>query len=427
MKSQRVHFLGIDGSGASAVASIAIADGFEVNGCGTTLHNEFTEYFDKSILISGEHKLKDVDILAVTPAIFSANPNHPDLLLAKKNGIKVMTWQEFMGEYLEKDKFVIAVCGTHGKSTTTAMVGRLLEDAGLDPTVELGAIVNRWGTNFRIGKGKYFVTEADEFNNNFLVSSPDITIVTTIEMDHPEFFKDLADYESSFFKFLIRTKQAIVANIADFGVAHVLKDVMKETSVTSVDYSKNQLNLDLIVPGKHNQQNASAVFQVGILLGIDPEIIRFSLENFTGVGRRFEMVGRYNGALVYSDFGHHPTEVSVTLEAAREKFPDKKITCIFQPHMYSRTRGLWKEFKTVLSNLPVDKTIVLDIYKARETPIKGVSSEKLVKEIAKKDVLYSTDENLVNLLKNTSQDDVLFFIGAGPVDEIARNLTRQTT
>lgn len=420
----KVHFLGIAGSGASAVASIAKAYGFEISGCDKFLHNEFTLGFEKHELLdeSSENHLKNVNILAVTPAVFSANPAHPELIYAKAKNIPVMTWQEFMGKYLEKDKFVIAVCGTHGKSTTTAMLGRLLEDAALDPTVELGAVVKRWGSNFRVGKGKYFVTEADEFNNNFLVTHPDICVVTNIEMDHPEFFRNYEEYENAFYKFLTQTKQVIITNVSDHGVAHVLKDVMKETSVTSIDYSKNELNLDLIVPGKYNQLNASAAFQVGLSLGIDPYIIKFSLENFTGIGRRFEGIGRYKGALVYSDFAHHPTEIKVTLEAAREKFPDKKITIIFQPHMYSRTQALFDDFVKAFQGLPVDKSIIIDIYKAREEPLKGISSETLVKAINKKNTIYSTDGDLKNLLKNTNKDDILFFVGAGPIDQMAKDL-----
>ena len=423
-----MHFLGIEGSGASAVASIAAAQGYEVSGCDKNLTGEFTDEFDKKAL-SSEHDpshLEGIDILAVTPAIFSADPNNSELTTAKKKGVKVLTWQEFMGEYLEKDKFVIAICGTHGKSTTTAMIGRLLEDAGLDPTVELGAQVKRWGANYRVGKSKYFVTEADEYNNNFLVSHADITVITNLEMDHPEFFKDYPEYEEAFFKFLCQTKQTIVANISDSSVAHVLKDVMKETSVTSVDFSKDQNTLDLIVPGTYNQLNAAAAFKVGILLGIDPYVIKFSLENFTGIGRRFEVVGRYNGALVYSDFGHHPTEIKVTVQAAREKFPDKKITVIFQPHMFSRTKALWSDFIKVLKNLPVDKTIVLDIYKSREDAIEGISSERLVKEIKEKRVIYGKDDELGSLIKDTEENEILFFIGAGPIDQMARKLVKDS-
>jgi len=228
---KHIHFLGINGSGASAVAAIAKEDGFEVTGCADKyVNNEFTKDFAPSTLKEGHSSdhLEGIDILAITPAVLSWDPNNEELKTAKEKGIEVLTWQEFMGKYLEDGKFVIAVCGTHGKSTTTAMVGVLLEEAGLDPTVELGATVLKWGKNYRIGKGNYFVTEADEYNDNFLVSKPDISIVTNIEMDHPEFFKDIEHYKDSFYGFLLQTKQTIVANISDPNIAELLKDLMKE-------------------------------------------------------------------------------------------------------------------------------------------------------------------------------------------------------
>lgn len=432
MRKLKVHFLGIAGSGQSAIAQLAASEGFEISGCDSLVDNEFTKNFDKKILHlghSGDH-LKDVDILSVTPAIFSADPQNPELKAAEKKNIPILTWQEFMGKYLQKDKFVIAVCGTHGKSTTTAMIGRLLEDAGLDPTVELGALVQRWEANFRIGKSRpvlsgtegYFVCEADEFNENYLNYHPDITVVTNIEMDHPETFSNLAAVEKSFEKFLGQTKQTIVANLEDNNVAHVLKDVMKKSKVSAVDYSKNKLNLDMLVPGKHNQLNALAAFQVGVLLGIDPYIIKFSLENFTGIGRRFELLGNINGALTLSDFAHHPTEIRATIEAAKERYKGKKIWVIFQPHMYSRTKALFKEFVQTFKNLPVQKVVLLDIYKAREDPIEGVRSEKIVEEVNKKTVIYSKEEDLKKILKEVSKDNVIFFIGAGPIDQLAASL-----
>ncbi len=230
MNPLHVHFLGIGGSGASAIAAIAKAQGFKISGCDKSPHNEFTKVFSEDELLEG-HSISHlgggtgerIDILAVTPAIFTADPDNEEVKAAKEKGIRVMTWQEFMGEFLEKDKFVIAVCGTHGKSTTTAMIGLMLEDLDLDPTVELGAVVPRWGGNFRIGKSKYFISEADEFNNNFLVTHPDIAVVTTIEMDHPETFKDFTEYSQSFFNFLCQTKQTVVANLSDSGVGDVLK------------------------------------------------------------------------------------------------------------------------------------------------------------------------------------------------------------
>src|SRR5260221_8317681 len=240
---KHVHFLGIGGSGASAAAAIAKAQGFEITGCDPQAHNEFTTKFEKSELFSGhspEH-IKGVDILAITPAIFSLDPNNPELEEAKKQGIEILTWQQFLGKYLLEEKTVIAVCGTHGKSTTTAMVGKLLEDAKLDPTVELGAIVPGWDANYKAGHGKHFVVEADEFNNNFLSFHPDIIILTNIEMDHPEYFKSFGDYKDSFLKFLYQTKKLIIANLSDPGVQAVMevfqKDKTKANHPVILDYS----------------------------------------------------------------------------------------------------------------------------------------------------------------------------------------------
>ncbi|MDO8619696.1 MAG: Mur ligase family protein, partial [Candidatus Daviesbacteria bacterium] len=372
---KNVHFLGIGGSGASAAAAIAESLGFEVTGCDLNPHNEFTTQF-KSAQLSTGHSAShltsgNVDILAVTPAIYSLDPNNPELREASKRSIKIMTWQQFLGEYLTKDKFVITVCGTHGKTTTTAMIAKMLEDAGLDPTVELGAIVPKWKTNYRIGKSKqnvlsgaegYFVVEADEFNDNFLHLRPDITVVTNIEMDHPEYFKDLEAVKLSFKKFLLQTKNTIFANLKDFNVAEIIKVVMKESKITCFDYSNNEEKFNLKIPGEFNQLNASAAFKVGLMLGIEPEIIKKSLENFTGAARRFEFIGDYSGAKVYSDFGHHPTEIEKTMEAAREKFPKERILLVYQPHMFSRTKALFADFVKVFQNLPVDKAFIMDIY-----------------------------------------------------------------
>lgn len=422
---KKLHFLGIGGSGASAIAKIAQSQGYEVTGCDKIIDNEFTQDFDKSILFQGhspEH-LEGFDILVITPAITTLDPHNPELEEAKKKNIPILTWQQFMGEELEKDKFVIAVCGTHGKSTTTAMIGQLLEDIGSDPTVELGAIVPKWEANYLIGKGKYFVTEADEFNDNFLPTHPDVSIVTTIEMDHPEYFEDFGAVKESFTKFLAQTKQTIVANLEDEGVAHVVKDVMKLSNVSALDYTKTEVDLDLKIPGKYNLLNAKAVFQTGLILGVEPLTIIKSLNNFSGIGRRFEYLGKFKKADVYSDFGHHPTEIKVTLETARQKFPDKRLICIFQPHMFSRTKYLFDDFVKVFRTLPVDRSVIIDIYPSREVDTGMVKSEQLVTSIAKENVEYNSPEALKEtLLKEAENECVLFFVGAGDIDAVARNL-----
>lgn len=436
---KRVHFLGINGSGASAVAAIAQAQGFEVSGCADKdVNNEFTKDFDPSILFDGhspnhlglhlEGANTNIDILAYTPAILSWDPDNPELKAAKEMGVEVLTWQEFMGKYLEKDKFVIAVCGTHGKSTVTAMAGKLLEDASLDPTVELGAVVPSWGKNYRIGKSKYFVTEADEYNNNFLASKPDITIVTNIEMDHPEFFKDLEDYKEAFHKFLLSTKQTIIANIKDENVAEILKHLMKESGVKCIDYSKTEINFPLKLIGEFNKLNAAAVFQLGLALGIDPSVIQKSLSEFSGISKRFEKLGEINGAQIFTDFAHHPTEIEVTTKAIRERFPDKKLWVIFQPHMFSRTKGLFKEFVKVFKSSPADGTWITDIYHAREEDKGLVSSKDLVKAIDRPgEVDYMGDFQKIekSIRGFVDEDDVVVFMGAGIVDQIGKRLVRK--
>ncbi|MDO8638933.1 MAG: UDP-N-acetylmuramate--L-alanine ligase, partial [Candidatus Daviesbacteria bacterium] len=370
-------------------------------------------------------------------------PDNPELLEAKRSGIPILTWQEFMGKYLEKDKFVIAVCGTHGKTTTTSMIGQLLEDAGLDPTVEVGAIVPKWGTNYRLGKSQYFITEADEFNDNFLVTHPNITICTAIEMDHPEYFKDFNAYKESFKKFLNQTKEKIIVNLSDRGVKEVIQDMQGEAlqkkgrpchargglaQAQVLDYSEKLIDFPLQIPGHHNILNASAAFQVGLALGIDPEIIKKSLINFTGVGRRFEKVGEVNGAEIYSDFAHHPTEIKVTLEGAHEKFPDKKMVLVFQPHMFSRTKALFDDFVSVLKNSPADQTYILDIFPSREVDTGLINTQQLVDAIDKESVYYINSYNkLLNLLsQKIREDNIVIFMGAGDNHKLALKLVSNT-
>lgn len=416
---KRVHFLGIGGSGTSAAAKIAQAQGFEITGCDINIDNEFASMFDKNSITQGHSPkhIENIDILAVTPAIYSLDPNNPELIAAKKKGIETLTWQAFMGKYLQKNKFVIAVGGTHGKSTTTAMIGLLLENAGLDPTVELGAIVPKWGSNYRIGKSQYFVTEADEFNDNFLSIYPDITVVTTIEMDHPEYFENFEIYKKSFGKLFSQTKRTIVANLSDQGV----KDTL-DTKIEMIDYSKRLVDLSLKIPGNFNVLNATAAYQVGLVLEIEPEVIKQSLENFEGIGRRFEYIGNFKQAQVYSDFGHHPTEIKLTLETARMKFPDKKIIVIFQPHMFSRTKALFDDFVSILKSAKVDHIFIMDIYPSREIDTKIVNSKQLVQAINQKNVTYlPSEKDVINKIKSQgTENEVLFFLGAGDTHNLAK-------
>lgn len=436
----KIHFLGIGGSGASAIAAIALATGYEVNGCDKEPFNEFTQNFDKAILLKGHSPkhIQDIELLVITPAILSLDPNNPELEEAKKQKIPVITWHEFMGKFLMKDKFVIAIAGTHGKSTTTAMIAQVLEDAGLDPTVELGAIVPKWGTNYRVGKSKYFVTEADEFNDNYLYTKPDIAVVTNIEMDHPEYFAGFENYKDSFRKFLSQTKLKIYANLSSRGVVETLETDKAAKSFKfppMIDYSQSlKLNLPLKVLGEFNKQNAFAAFQVGLTLGLDSITLRNSLMQFSGIGRRMEFLGKYKGADIYCDFGHHPTEIKVTIDAFRKKYPEKRLLVVFQPHMFSRTKALFNDFVKVFQTMDADQVFLVDIYPSREVDKGEVNSKQLVAAISKPNVSYLPDRQAgIGSIKQTEEfikvairkGDLVIFLGAGDIDQVGRKIVKE--
>lgn len=417
---KHLHFIGIEGSGASAVAALAKESGYKVTGCDRHLSGEYSSLFTpESIFISHsiEH-LKEVDMVIISPAVEIADPNNVELKAAKEMEIEILTWQQFLGTYLTHDKYVIAICGTHGKSTTTAMVAKILENAGFDPTVVLGAKVKEWGRNYRFGQSKYLVVEADEYNNNFMSYHPDLTAVTNIDVDHLEFFKDFAHIEQSFEDFLVRTKDTVIANMMDNHVAEVVKWAMKKSGIQVLDFNKIEANFDLLVPGEFNIANAKAAFQIGLLLEIEPAQILTSLNSFSGIGRRFEKIGEHDGTIYYSDFAHHPREVFVTLQAAREKYPDKKISLIFQPHLYSRTQLLFNDFVDVLQRAPIDQVFITDIFASRENDPGNMSSQMLVDSVGMGLVKYVSTVEAA--LEQIGDSDVVIVMGAGDIDQITR-------
>jgi len=427
--------MGIAGSGASACAAIAHAQGFEVSGCDTSLESEFLDNLPVDIKITEAHSsshLQNVEILAISPAIESLDADNPELIKARQRGIKVMTWQQFMGKYLTKGKNVIAVCGTHGKSTTTAMLGKILEDGGMDPTVLLGAIIPPWGKNFRIGESKYFVIEADEFNDNFLSLTSEIAVVTNIEYDHPEYFSSYTDYQRSFQNFLHKTKSLIIANLSDKGIQETLADERVQIGKflkPMVDFSANLIDFPLKISGLHNILNASAAYHASMALNVNPKVVKKSLEQFEGIGRRMEEIGTINGAKIFSDFGHHPTEVETTVKAFKDTFPDKKVWLIYQPHMYTRTKALFNEFVKSFKNLEVAGAIIIDIYASREKENKQMSSKLLTQAINLSNIEYVPNiRDVFNEIKeNLSENDIVIFMGAGDIDkEIRKQMSSRT-
>jgi len=447
-KNIHVHFVGIGGSAMAGVAILAKKFGFQVSGCDlqkeTAYSQSLTRFGIKPLVGHDLSHLKGVDILAISPAVLASNQNHPEVLEAKKQRI-LMTWQEFQGKYLQKNKTVIAIAGTHGKSTVTAMVGLILESGGLDPIIEVGALVPQWRATVRFGHSKYFICEADEFNNNFLHYSPSIIIINNLEMDHPEFFKNEIQFREAFKKFIkkIKKPKILIVNEESLGIQELLKEMKdwlaKERVRVLGYFLKRQFNFpfatkyqgeiiqqtpeltqfkvrgetfNLKIPGVHNVANALGAIACGRELGISSQKIKTALGNFIGLGRRFELIGEEKGIKVFDDYAVHPTAVEATLKAARQKYPQQKIWAVFEPHQYSRLKIFLNEFAQTLKK--ADQVIVTAIYPGREKIDPTIKSEDLVDKIGAKALYIEKFEEVAQKIsQQVKSGDIVIVFGAG--------------
>ncbi len=427
-----IHFIGIGGIGVSALAKYYLEKGYKISGS-DLISSEITEALKKkgAKILIGKHKSKnlpkDTNLVIYSPAVQSDNP---ELKKAKKFKIKTQSYPQALGE-LTKKYFTIAVSGTHGKSTTVSMIGILLAKAGLDPTVIVGTKVKEFqDSNCRVGKSKYLVIEACEYEESFLNYWPQIAVITNIEREHLDYYKNLNNILKAFNKFVsnLSKKGILVINDDD-------KNAKKISSKSQVQkYSLKQkeakkLKKILKVPGEHSIYNALAALTVAKILKIPDKISFKALSEYRGTWRRFEtkkfkMPNSKNKIIVINDYAHHPTEIKATSRATREKFPKKKIWAVFQPHQYQRTFYLFKEFIKVLSAVPVDKLIIADIYDVagREQRIikKNVSSQKLaekVKNRTKNEVMYipTIKKTAHYLKKNLKGGEVIIIMGAGDI------------
>lgn len=419
----KIHFIGLGGIGVSALARYYLGQGGQVSGSDLAL-SEITRDLKKkgAAVFSGPHKAsnlkKDIDLVVYSPAVAK---NNPELREAEKRGLKIQSYPQALGE-LTKRYFTIAVSGTHGKSTTTAMLGLLLAKAGLDPTVIVGTKVKEFGdSNCRLGKSKYLVIEADEHFASFLNYRPRIIILTTVEADHLDYYKNLANVVKSFKKYVGRLPKngVLIANQDDKNIAKIKKGgfLLKEYSLKQPE--AGLLKKILKVPGDHNIANALACLACARILGVSDKTSFDSLAGYQGSWRRFEIKRKANPTVV-SDYGHHPTEIRVTLRAAREKWPEKKIWAVFQPHQYQRTYYLFKDFVKTFRQSPIDRMIITDIYDVagrEEKKIKDkISAEKLVKAIGKSNVVYLPKEKIAGFLKKEMpRSGVLIIMGAGDI------------
>ncbi|MFH1180936.1 MAG: UDP-N-acetylmuramate--L-alanine ligase [bacterium] len=433
-KNLKIHFIGIGGIGVSALARYYLAKGHEVSGSDLT-YSEITEALEKlgaKISIGKNIIKKDADSIIYSPAVPRPKGGRPMS--------NILSYPEALGE-LTKKYFTIAVSGTHGKSTTTAMLGLLLTKAGLDPTVIVGTKLKEFGdSNCRVGKSKYLVIEADEHMASFLNYWPKVIVLTTIEADHLDYYKNLKNYIASFKKYIghLPKDGVLIANKDDKNIRKIIRDRISRgypISRYSIKQPEAQkLKKVLKIPGDHNVYNALASLTAARILKIPDKVSFKTLAAFKGSWRRFQIdriklhENRSREITLISDYGHHPTEVSVTLKAAREKYPNKKIWCFFQPHQCQRTYYLFKDFVRIFRQAPIDKIMITDIYDVagRETPElkKKVSAEKLVKAIGKKNAAYLPKNRILDYLKKNLQGgEVIIIMGAGDIYNITRGLT----
>ena len=445
-----VHFIGIGGISMSGLAELLADAGFRVSGSDRP-HSSLTDSLEKKGITvfygqRAENITDDLDVVVLTSAI---HPDNPEYIAAKEHGIPCLTRAQLLGQVMKNYETPIAISGTHGKTTTTSMVSEILLEANTDPTLSIGGIFKPIGGNMRIGRSGYFVTEACEYTNSFLSFFPKIGVILNIEEDHLDFFKDLADIRHSFRRFaqLLPADGCLVINAdienlaeltdglacrivtfgrsadADYYPSDIAYDGLGHPSFVLHSAGKPDRPVSLQVPGEHNVMNALAAAAVADVIGIAADATAVALHDFSGADRRFEYKGTIGGVTVIDDYSHHPTEITAALKAAAN-CPHKTLWCVFQPHTYSRTKALLKDFAKALTL--ADKIVLADIYAARETDHLGISSETLKEEIealGHECFYFPTFDEIENfLLENCINGDLLITMGAGDVLKIGENL-----
>lgn len=422
-EAKNIHFIGIGGIGVSALANILQQKGAKISGSDQN-ESDITKSFKKSgAKISIGHQEKNInskiDLVIYSPAIPAQNP---ELKAAKKLKIRAVSYPKALGEF-SKDYFTIAIAGTHGKSTTTAMTALVLTKLKLDPTVIVGTKVAEFkNKNFRIGKSNLLVVEACEYRNSFHNIKPSIAAITNIEADHLDFFHNEENYLESFTKFLSNAK-TIIGLKSDKKFAKIVAKI-ENKNVLEIEKS----NLKLSVPGEFNKQNASLAEAIALTLKGDPEAIKEVLKSFSGTWRRMEnKKTKHKGKIFIDDYAHHPSEIKVTLGAIRSQYPKKKILCIFQPHQYSRTAELFKDFSKSFKD--ANAVIIPNIYQVRDTAedLKRTSAEKLSAAINKNGTHSIHGDGIKNTAKILTEKylkdfDIIVTMGAGDIPQIYKYL-----
>jgi UDP-N-acetylmuramate--alanine ligase len=438
---KNVHFVGIGGIGMSGIAEILLSQGFKVSGSDLA-KTEITERLESlGIKIYEGHSpenLKEADVVVYSSAVVVDNPEVQEAIARK---IPVIKRSEMLAECMRM-KYGIGIAGTHGKTTTTSMVGLVLTDAGIDPTIIVGGkLSGLGGTNARLGQGDYIVVEADEFDRTFLKLTPTIAAITTLEREHLDTYKDLDDIKSAFVEFANKVPffGFVVLCLDEPALQDVIPNINKkiftygvtpqaDIRAVNITHSENHSEYTLVylgkelgkirinIPGLHNVKNSLVAVAIATEMGVEFSIIKKALESFNGVYRRFET--KYNQeVMVIDDYGHHPTEINVTLDGIRRGW-NRRLVAVFQPHLYSRTKDFYAEFGR--SFLNSDVFICTDVYPAREKPVEGITGEMIAnaaKSFGHKNVYYEPDKTKVPelLQKIHKKGDIIITLGAGDI------------
>jgi len=416
----KIHFVGIGGIGISALAKMMLLLKKRVSGSDISLGKAAKRLREKGVKVSIGHKksnlTKNMDLVIYSPAVKNDNP---ELLRAKELNIPTYSYPQALG-LISKGKETIAISGTHGKTTTVAMVGEIMISAKKNPTIVIGSFMKKQKDNFVMGKSKYFVVEACEYKRSFLHLFPKILVITNIDNDHLDYYKNIQDIQKAFSQLIskVPTDGFIITNPNDKNIKKALK--LSKTKAEIIDYTKEK-KPKLKIPGEYNILNAKAAIAVAKLVDIKKDQIEKSLKNFSGTWRRFEYKGKTKkGALIYDDYAHHPTEVKAVLEAVRESFPNKKIIAVFQPHLYSRTKFFLNEFSRALNN--IDEVIITDIYAAREKKDKTIHAKDLVKKTKNARYISNFSEIKKYLINQVDKDSIIITLGAGDVYKISEGI-----
>ncbi|MDO8581300.1 MAG: UDP-N-acetylmuramate--L-alanine ligase [bacterium] len=420
--AQRIYCIGIKGVGMTALAEVLHGWGKRVTGSDTEERFQTDEVLRRSgiLFVEGfakENVPADVDLVIYSTAYGEKNPEYAEAL---RRGIPMLSYPEALGQLME-GKYGVAVSGSHGKTTTTALLGHVMTEAGLDPTVIVGSEVKNWGSNARVGKSEYVVIEADEYQNKFQHYNPRGLIITNIDWDHSDFFKTLEAYEKAFADF----REKVLGN----------SGWVVETG--KIDYSPSEVEgLPLSLSGEHNKKNTALVYAVAQKLGIADNVFWKAVQSFKGTARRFEVKGETaNGVLVVDDYAHHPTEIQATLKAARARYPKQKLWVVFHPHTFTRTKTFFDDFARSFSD--ADQVIILDIYGSAREEHGGVHSKDLVAAINKGhpckgtrvplvDAIYipTIPEAATYLRNHAEKDDIVITMGAGDVWKVGEDFLR---